>query len=626
MSESGDVSELLGAGIGQAAEVSVADSHVDPTAAALAAEAARTNPELAQEASAYFRKQSHLIEVQTEHLHEQRAVNLSLLKLKRFDERLKVGLRVFVILVATVIGIGGAVLIHDAVTARSVVVELFQAPPAMAADGFNGRVVASGLLDHLTRIQAATRTTAAKRALRDAWSNEISIEVPEAGVSIAQLERLLKARFGHDTTISGDVVKPSSGGVALTVRGNDVIPKTFVDPSGDLDTVLKNAAEYVYSESQPGLFSYYLVFASRYDEIFPYVRSHFARASDDDKSMMMNNWGNALEQIGTVDKEREAMSFYREAARIKPDNWNSRVNVMGGLVKLGEEEEVTNAALEMMKIAGGRPGMAPDEDYIVYDQALFSLLSERAGMLSDIAANAGGSFTDYSGPEILFAAQVDTLLHEPQTALLRSKLYVPLDTSKIDRANAAVIRASIAEEYGDFKNAAREWDELMELYSDQSVALNMTPLICWAAVAYEKTGQHSKADAALDAPSRVLGISTYLDCYRFRGDILDLRGDWNGAEEWYQKGVGRAPSLPAGYYSYGLALARHGVLDKAVEQFRLANEKGPHWADPLKAWGDVLVRQGNSKVARAKYDEALKYAPNWKQLKDARAAAAKHTG
>jgi hypothetical protein len=49
--------------------------------------------ELAQEASAYFRKQSHLIEVQTEHLHEQRAVNLSLLKLKRFDERLKVGLR-----------------------------------------------------------------------------------------------------------------------------------------------------------------------------------------------------------------------------------------------------------------------------------------------------------------------------------------------------------------------------------------------------------------------------------------------------------------------------------------------------------------------------------------------------
>ena len=45
-----------------------------------------------------------------------------------------------------------------------------------------------------------------------------------------------------------------------------------------------------------------------------------------------------------------------------------------------------------------------------------------------------------------------------------------------------------------------------------------------------------------------------------------------------------------------------------------ANQRRPHWADPLKAWGDVLVKQGKTK-------EALKYAPNWKQLKEAREAA-----
>jgi predicted negative regulator of RcsB-dependent stress response len=44
-------------------------------------------------------------------------------------------------------------------------------------------------------------------------------------------------------------------------------------------------------------------------------------------------------------------------------------------------------------------------------------------------------------------------------------------------------------------------------------------------------------------------------------------------------------------------------------------EKGPHWADPLKAWGDVLAKQGKTKEALAKYEEALKYAPNWKELK-----------
>ena len=38
---------------------------------------------------------------------------------------------------------------------------------------------------------------------------------------------------------------------------------------------------------------------------------------------------------------------------------------------------------------------------------------------------------------------------------------------------------------------------------------------------------------------------------------------------------------------------------------------------------DVLVRQGHPKEALAKYDEALKYAPNWAALKEARAAVAK---
>ena len=35
------------------------------------------------------------------------------------------------------------------------------------------------------------------------------------------------------------------------------------------------------------------------------------------------------------------------------------------------------------------------------------------------------------------------------------------------------------------------------------------------------------------------------------------------------------------------------------------------------------MKQGKTKDALDKYDEALKYAPNWKELKEAREAAAK---
>jgi hypothetical protein len=46
-----------------------------------------------------------------------------------------------------------------------------------------------------------------------------------------------------------------------------------------------------------------------------------------------------------------------------------------------------------------------------------------------------------------------------------------------------------------------------------------------------------------------------------------------------------------------------------------ARALAPHWADPLRAWGDVLMKLDYTK-------EALKYSPNWKQLKEARGALA----
>jgi hypothetical protein len=61
----------------------------------------------------------------------------------------------------------------------------------------------------------------------------------------------------------------------------------------------------------------------------------------------------------------------------------------------------------------------------------------------------------------------------------------------------------------------------------------------------------------------------------------------------------------------------------AEAKLKNANQRGPHSADPLKARGDVLAtKEGKIKDASGKYDEAMKYAPNW-QLREAREATAK---
>ena len=240
--------------------------------------------------------------------------------------------------------------------------------------------------------------------------------------------------------------------------------------------------------------------------------------------------------------------------------------------------------------------------------------------MADMKSNGGiGTVITSAGTENLLIAITEAEMHDAVAPALRLKTTSVDAKDKLSVAAIATVRAFLAEDAGDLKAAAREWDAFAAAYADPVVSTAGANQICYAAVTYEKTGQPAKADAAL----KPYGGASFVDCYRFKGDVLDLRGDWAGAEEWYAKAVKLGPSIPSGYYSWGMALFRHGDLEGAAAKFKDANHKSPHWADPLKAWGDVLVKQGHTKDALEKYDEALKYAPNWMQLREAREGLAK---
>ena len=69
-----------------------------------------------------------------------------------------------------------------------------------------------------------------------------------------------------------------------------------------------------------------------------------------------------------------------------------------------------------------------------------------------------------------------------------------------------------------------------------------------------------------------------------------------------------------GYYDWGRVLLMKGDLDGAIAKFKVANEKGPHFADPLEMWGEALIAKNRSDLALAKFEEAEKYAPRWGRL------------
>ena len=126
----------------------------------------------------------------------------------------------------------------------------------------------------------------------------------------------------------------------------------------------------------------------------------------------------------------------------------------------------------------------------------------------------------YNGSEMLVVAQLDAQLHEVDTARLRLTTTVWDPKSHPDASAADYARALLDEEVGDLPAAAKAWDDFAATYADPVVSTNTPQVMCWAAPTWQRTGQSAKADAALAAPMKAIGIPTFVDCYRFRGDVL----------------------------------------------------------------------------------------------------------
>ncbi len=207
--EEGEAGEAEGAKAG-------AQPALDPIAAALAVQATRAGAPLDPQLKSYLEtqarlseRQASLAEIQVEEATEQRAIRLSGLKVRNAIDRLKLALQLFFAAAAALAGLGVLVMLYDAFTSRTVVVDAFDAPPALAARGVSGKVVATQVLDDLQKLQTATRSLAKALGTRSAWAGDIRIEVPETGVSIGEVNRLLHERLGHDLHIEGDLVRPT---------------------------------------------------------------------------------------------------------------------------------------------------------------------------------------------------------------------------------------------------------------------------------------------------------------------------------------------------------------------------------------------------------------------------------
>jgi tetratricopeptide (TPR) repeat protein len=593
------------------AEEGAAAPALDPAAASLALSGAEAEPVLAAEAAAYYRRQTRLVAIQTEHLHEQRELQLSHLRLRRINDRMRAGTQILLVLVGLLVVLALAVMLHDAFASSAVIVEPFEAPASLAPRGLTGRVVAAGLLDELTRLQAGNRASVAARHLANAWTEEIKVELPATGLSLGEINHLMKARFGHDLHITGDLVETEAGGLALTVRGDGVLPRTFDGGATELRRLTRLAGEYIYGQSQPGLYAATLVDSGRNAEAVAFSQGAYATASPADRPYLLTSWANALGNAGGPPEE--VLRLYRAAIALKPDYWPAYNNLMGSLWAAGDEEGAWREGRAMARAAGGRPGRAPEQYYGNWDELTWNLPAWRAAAQAAADAHAGPGMPN--GADTVSVDLVAMRLHDRATAELQLQTVPPGQADPGVAALVHFVRGRLAAEAHDTGRALVEMEAFGRAYADPAVSNNSPGYDCWIAPAEEEAGHPARADAVLAAAGH------FSNCAYLKADLLDGRGDRTAAQAAYAAAVAMAPDLPGPWYAWGLSLARHGDAAGAVAKFAAAAQRGPHWADPLKAWGDALASQGRTAEARAQYDRALPLAPAWPELAKARAAA-----
>jgi hypothetical protein len=130
--------------LGEAPEAPEATEPLNPAAVSIALErrASAGTAAVDLEAAAFLRDQRRLINLQAEHLHEQRELQLAHLRVRRWKDRMSLSLQGLAAAAGTAIAFAFLVMAWRAHVDHGLVIDAFSVPSEFAAEGLSGGVVA----------------------------------------------------------------------------------------------------------------------------------------------------------------------------------------------------------------------------------------------------------------------------------------------------------------------------------------------------------------------------------------------------------------------------------------------------------------------------------------------------
>jgi tetratricopeptide (TPR) repeat protein len=575
------------------------------TALGLALEGSRSN---GGDAAAFLDAQRGLIELQKDHLKEQ----FKQLKLHTAGDVVKLALQCLSLAAVVVLMAVLGVMARDAMNANGLVVAGFSAPPSFTARGLTGEVLGNDLTGRVAALARYMNANSFGRSddVRADRADAVKLEIPETGISLAEVDRYLRSWLGHERRLTADLRDEGAGmaSITLALAGSD--PVVVRGAAADMDGLMKAAAEKAFALFDPNNAIVFLGEKGRLDEALALAEQYVhASPTPREHAVAYSLWS-------LVDPDRvRALGKAQVAIRTDPSIINGWFEGMNASVSLGHDEAALAYATRVQKTRR--------------EAQVRTLQAAHASMIATARHQAGLVVGDYTerwlaetwspNDSVRFAmiAQVRALRHDPAGAL--EQIGLAQNTGGLPPNYALETRWASAAGAGDWPAARAAAESLVQLAGQDlpgsipqfslkrvHLPLRFRP---WLALADAETGDVAGAQA--------LAAMGPLDCYlcvRVRGQVAEAAGDRAGADHWFAEAVRQGPLLPFAHLEWGQAKLARGDKAGAIAEFSRAHALSPRFADATEAWGEALASGGDAASATDKYAEAARSAPNWGRL------------
>ena len=581
---------------------------------AIALGEAETDRAVAAEAAAFLRERRSLTKLQVDHFIEEHRHAIRGSRASQALEVMKIILQGALTLLVIAAAILSASMIWNASRDHSLVIERFAVPPDLSNSQINGEQLAALVADKLATINAKASSFRAENTFDVDWGKDINIEVPGSGISLGEIDRLLRQRLGHQTRIGGTLFHQGSGlrlslhtglGAATTVDGDDK----------DFDTLAQKAAEALSGATQPYRYSKYLEFSGRADEALVVA----TRTADSDAPADERAW--AWAQISNLLSAKDIPDCVRagyRAIQLDPQNALAYLNTSNCEAFLGHDDRASalqGRSVELSAHGGGglsevgietgstlnrgweyyltgNPGAAAR----IFSQPVKQVYAGLSDAMPSFYANSLIALHDITGSRRIPGAQ--------SGRYLLSHLYLVNIYSAPDFARAA--------DLGDWQNALRQNDDDLAVLATNPEGPEI------ARYARERFVLPNRARALValgrDSEAKAIVAALPTDCYlclRTRAWVEGWTGDMASANRDFAAAAASNPRLPYADLEWGRLLLSRGDVASAEDHFRRAASLAPEFADPRKYLGDAQFAASRFDDAASSYAEATRSAPRW---------------